>query len=223
MSIKKISQKDVSEFLIMNPGLFKDNPGVLKSLEIIHESGGAVSLIQKQVEALRGDYSSTLNKLIDFLENAKDNERIFLLTKEITLALIEANSIVDLVGVIEDRFVKDFDASVCKVLFFDGEMKKLPRGRLVGKELAIKSMGKLIKPNQIYSGPIDVDLKAKKFLFGNKEKIKDCVLVPLKSKSVSGILLLGSEEKGKYSPDKDTLFLEFIAEVASSLIDGHNS
>ena len=78
-------------------------------------------------------------------------------------------------------------------------------------------MGELIKPNQIYSGPIDVDSKAKKFLFGNKESIKECVLVSLK------ILMLGSDTNDKYSPEKDSLFLEFISDVASSLIDRHNN
>ena len=93
----------------------------------------------------------------------------------------------------------------------------------MGKDLAIKSLGELIKPNQIYSGPIDVDSKAKKFLFGNKESIKECVLVSLKTKSVTAILMLGSNTNDKYSPEKDSLFLEFISDVASSLIDRQNN
>ena len=131
--------------------------------------------------------------------------------------------ITDLIEELEKRFISDFGTSVCKVLFFDGEINKLPKGRVVGKDLAIKSLGELIKPNQIYSGPIDVDSKAKKFLFGNKESIKECVLVSLKTKSVTAILMLGSDTNDKYSPEKDSLFLEFISDVASSLIDRHNN
>ena len=131
--------------------------------------------------------------------------------------------VTDLIEELEKRFISDFGASVCKVLFFDGEINKLPKGRVVGKDLAIKSLGELIKPNQIYSGPIDVDSKAKKFLFGNKESIKECVLVSLKTKSVTAILMLGSDTNDKYSPEKDSLFLEFISDVASSLIDRHNN
>ncbi len=112
---------------------------------------------------------------------------------------------------------------MAKRLGFDGEINKLPKGRVVGKDLAIKSLGELIKPNQIYSGSIDVDSKAKKFLFGNKESIKECVLVSLKTKSVTAILMLGSDTNDKYSPEKDSLFLEFISDVASSLIDRHNN
>ena len=223
MNKKDLKEKDVVEFLLMNPNFFKSNPDVLNALEITHNSEGTVSLVQKQVENLRNDYNSTLENLAQFLENAKENERIFSLTKKITLALLEQENITDLIGELEKRFINDFGASVCKVLFFGGEINKLPKGRVVGKDLAIKSLGELIKPNQIYSGPIDVDSKAKKFLFGNKETIKECVLVSLKTKSVTAILMLGSETNDKYSPEKDSLFLEFISDVASSLIDRHNN
>tara|TARA_B100000945_G_scaffold268758_1_gene229364 strand:- start:273 stop:944 length:672 start_codon:yes stop_codon:yes gene_type:complete len=223
MNKKDLKERDVAEFLLMNPNFFKSNPDVLNALEITHNSEGTVSLVQKQVENLRNDYNSTLENLAQFLENAKENERIFSLTKKITLALLEQENITDLIGELEKRFINDFGASVCKVLFFGGEINKLPKGRVVGKDLAIKSLGELIKPNQIYSGPIDVDSKAKKFLFGNKESIKECVLVSLKTKSVTAILMLGSEANEKYSAEKDSLFLEFISDVASSLIDRHNN
>ena len=223
MNKKDLKERDVAEFLLMNPNFFKSNPDVLNALEITHNSEGTVSLIQKQVENLRNDYNSTLGNLAQFLENAKENERIFSLTKKITLALLEQENITDLIEELEKRFINDFGASVCKVLFFGGEINKLPKGRVVGKDLAIKSLGELIKPNQIYSGPIDVDSKAKKFLFGNKESIKECVLVSLKTKSVTAILMLGSDTNDKYSPEKDSLFLEFISDVASSLIDRHNN
>ena len=223
MNKKDLKERDVAEFLLMNPNFFKSNPDVLNALEITHNSEGTVSLVQKQVENLRNDYNSTLENLAQFLENAKENERIFSLTKRITLALLEQENITDLIEELEKRFINDFGASVCKVLFFGGEINKLPKGRVVGKDLAIKSLGELIKPNQIYSGPIDVDSKAKKFLFGNKESIKECVLVSLKTKSVTAILMLGSETNDKYSPEKDSLFLEFISDVASSLIDRQNN
>ena len=223
MNKKDLKERDVAEFLLMNPNFFKSNPDVLNALEITHNSEGTVSLIQKQVENLRNDYNSTLGNLAQFLENAKENERIFSLTKKITLALLEQENITDLIEELEKRFIKDFGASVCKVLFVDGEINKLPKGRVVGKDLAIRSLGELIKPNQIYSGPIDADSKAKKFLFGNKKSIKVCVLVSLKTKSVTTILMLGSEANEKYSSEKDSLFLEFISDVASSLIDRHNN
>ena len=88
MNKKDLKERDVAEFLLMNPDFFKSNPDVLNTLEISHNSEGTVSLIQKQVENLRNDYNSTLGNLAQFLENAKENEKIFLLTKKITLASV---------------------------------------------------------------------------------------------------------------------------------------
>ena len=52
--VQNLTEKQVEEYLILNPNFLTDNPEVLNSLEVIHETGGAVSLIQKQVEVLRG-------------------------------------------------------------------------------------------------------------------------------------------------------------------------
>ena len=56
------STKEVADYLILNPNFFKENPEVLNSLEIVHESRAAVSLIQRQDELLRTDYNSTTDR-----------------------------------------------------------------------------------------------------------------------------------------------------------------
>ena len=40
---KKLTSKEIAEYLILNPDFFKENPEVLSSIEIVHESGAAVS------------------------------------------------------------------------------------------------------------------------------------------------------------------------------------
>jgi uncharacterized protein YigA (DUF484 family) len=37
------------------------------------------------------------------------------------------------------------------------------------------------------------------------------------------MIALGSTQQGKYTENKDTLFLDFVSEVVSRLIDNHNS
>ena len=73
----KLSNKEIAEYLILNPNFFKENPEVLNSIEIVQDSGAAVSLIEKQVELLRSNYNSTTDKLIEILGIAKNNEDIF--------------------------------------------------------------------------------------------------------------------------------------------------
>ena len=93
---KSLTTKEVTDFLLFNPDFLSKNPEILNSIEVIHETGGAVSLIQRQVEILRENYNSTTNNLLDLLSIAKTNEEIFSQTKELILDLIEANSIVEI-------------------------------------------------------------------------------------------------------------------------------
>ena len=217
----KVSNKEIAEYLILNPNFFKENPEVLNSIEIIHESGAAVSLIQKQVELLRSNYNSTTDKLMELLGIAKNNEDIFILTKELILSLIDASSIEEIVALIEKSFVADFGAKKSKVLFFTESSKNLPKGRVKNPAEARNILGNLLKPGKIFCG--EVNKKVAKFIFNQKTGVKEMALVPLNSSSLLGLIALGSDQPGKYSDNKDTLFLDFIAEVASKLIDGHNA
>lgn len=217
----KVSNKEIAEYLILNPNFFKENPEVLNSIEIIHESGAAVSLIQKQVELLRSNYNSTTDKLMELLGIAKNNEDIFILTKELILSLIDASSIEEIVALIEKSFVADFGAKKSKVLFFTESSKNLPKGRVKNPAEARNILGNLLKPGKIFCG--EVNKEVAKFIFNRKTSVKEMALVPLNSSSLLGLIALGSDQPGKYSDNKDTLFLDFIAEVVSKLIDSHNA
>ena len=86
--VQNLTEKQVEEYLILNPNFLTNNPEVLNSLEVIHETGGAVSLIQKQVEVLRENYNATTNNLLGLLSVAKNNEEIFNETQQLILDLI---------------------------------------------------------------------------------------------------------------------------------------
>lgn len=218
---KKLSSKEIAEYLILNPDFFQENPEVLSSIEIVHESGAAVSLIQKQVELLRSNYNATTDELMKLLGIAKTNENIFSLTKKLIIELIDASNTGELVNILENGFVSDFGAKTSRLLFLTDSPKNLPKDRIRSPSEAKKNLATLLKPDEIYCGEIDKDLA--NFIFNKKSKINEIALVPLNSNSVKGLIALGSDEPGKYNKNKDTLFLDFIAEVVSKLVDNHNT
>ena len=217
----QISSKEIAEYLILNPDFFKQNPEVLNSIEIVHESGSAVSLIQKQVELLRSNYNSTTNKLTEILSVAKSNVDIFSLTKTLILSLIETSSVEEMVSLLERSFESDFGTKISRVLFFTETSKNLPKGRLRRPAEATKILGKILKSSKIYCGEIDKEVAT--FIFEKKSKVRESALVPLSCNSLNGLIALGTDEIGKYDSNKDTIFLDFIAEVVSKLVDSHNA
>ena len=217
----KLSSSEVVEYLIYHPEFFKENPEVLNSIELVHESGAAVSLIQKQVELLRNKYDLTTDKLVQLLDTAKDNEEIFTLTKKLILLLIDSSNIEEITFLLEKSFSSDFGAKTSRILFFTESSKYLPKGRIKSPLEATKILGKLLKFQGVYSGELDENIA--KFIFGDKSNIKECALVSLTCNSLPGLIALGTDEIGKYNHNKDTLFLDFIAEVVSKRIDSHNT
>ena len=215
------SAKEVADYLILNPNFFKENPEVLNSIEIVHDSGAAVSLIQRQVELLRTDYNSTTDKLMELLANAKNNDDIFILTKKLILDLIDASNIEEITALLEKRFKKDFGADESRLIFFTESNKKIPRGRIKNPIESADKLAGLMKPGELFCGEVKQDIT--KFIFNDETAIKEVALIPLTSNTLKGMIALGSARQGKYTENKDTLFLDFVAEVVSGLIDNHNS
>ena len=98
MTKKSLNEKEVEQFLLLNPDFLSKNSHILNALEIVHETGGAVSLIQKQVELLRENYNSTSNNLLGLIEIAKNNENIFLRTKDLILDQILTKNSIDIIS-----------------------------------------------------------------------------------------------------------------------------
>ena len=217
----RLSNDEIVEFLILNPNFFKENPEVLNFLEIVHESGPAVSLIQKQVELLRSNYNSTTDKLMEILGVAKNNVNIFSLTKTLILSLIDTSNVEEIVSLLEKSFKSDFGAKISKVLFFTESPENLPIGRVRNPSEATRILGNVLKPGKIYCGGIDKKMAT--FIFDQKSKITESALIPLSCNSLTGLIALGTDEIGKYDNKKDTMFLDFISEVVSKLVDSHNA
>ena len=157
MSKKNLDPKQVEEFLLLNPDFLSSNSHILNSIEIVHETGGAVSLIQKQVEMLRRNYESTSSNLLQLLDIAKNNEGIFEKTKKLILELIVCRNLTDVVSMTEDTFKREFQADACKVLFFK-ENNNIPRGRIIDIKEAHKHIGKKYNAVDIFCGPLDLSL-----------------------------------------------------------------
>ena len=219
MTEKSIDPKKVEEFLLLNPEFLSDNSHILNSLEIVHETGGAVSLIQKQVEILRKNYESTSGNLLQLLEIASTNEDIFEKTKKLILNLIVCKNLTEIVSVTEETFSKEFQSDSCKLLFFK-DNPNLPKGRIVDAKEAHKVIGSKYNAADIFCGPLDQ--KESSYIFDKKAEVLDCVLVPIKNSECPGVLAVGSRTENTYSKENDSLFLEFISEALSKLIERSN-
>ena len=215
---KKISESQVVKYLNDNPDFFLKNPDSLEDLDIKHESGEAVSLIEKQVEIIKKKSLLTNSKLSEFLTNAEFNQKLFIKVQKLILIILKAKKIDNLSDQVELFFKKEFGTEKCKLFFFtQEELYDLSAEKIISPEIATPLFSDIFKENAIYLGGLKSELSA--LVFGSKAMIEEGAICKFSSDKIAGTLALGSSKKGKFSKDSETLFLEFVLAVLSHKID----
>ena len=105
----------VLRFLTANPGFFDQHQDVLPGLRIPHVSGRAVSLIERQVSALRGKCSTLEHDLRDLIGVARANERLQGRVHALVREIVSASSLDVLVAVTRESLVESFGADAVHV------------------------------------------------------------------------------------------------------------
>ena len=98
----------VRQFLRDNPAFLDDNPDILESLSLPHNSGKAVSLVERQVGVMRDRNKEMRNRLDNMLATAHDNDLLFEKTKRLVLNLLDAKNLPAMVETIYDSLGKRF-------------------------------------------------------------------------------------------------------------------
>jgi uncharacterized protein YigA (DUF484 family) len=215
---KTLKPEEVIIFLKENPDFFIEHPDAIESLEIKHESGEAVSFIEKQVELIKAKNLETSTKLKEFIINAKENEILFIKIKKLISVILNSKDLEKLLNSTEDFFEKELGSEKCKIFFFtQDDLFEVSDERVIQPEIATPAFSSIFKDKNIYLGGISNEVAS--LTFGAKSSVKESAICKLNSKEVAGILILGSSSQKKYTSGQDTLFLNFVLEVLSHQID----
>ncbi len=209
----KLNAEQVGAFLRANPHFFDQHPELIESLELPHESGKAVSLIERQVSVLRERNMEMRARLNNLLESARDNDKLFEKTKRLVLNILEAPNLDTIVTTLYDSLGTDFKVEYHKlILLGDQETTPTNRAQVVGLDEAQNAIGTLLRTNRAICGVLRQD--ELEFLFGDDaDKIGSVAAVPLCHGNIFGILAVGNSDPNHYRSSMGTLFLSYIAEV----------
>lgn len=223
MSDDKSSLKEVvANYLQQNPGFLIENPDLLETLEIGHDSGPAVSLIERQVEQLRTsnqDLSKQLNRLIQV---AAENEQLMRRLHQLTLELMSIGSRVEFFTHLGNSLLNDFNADILQICLFDQEIAAAAgedvKGMQAGDE-AVEQFRAHLDRDQVLCGRLNESKL--EFLFGSKARwVQSTALMPIGDKGEHGMMAIGSSDASRFYPGMGTLFLDLLANViAASLAD----
>ncbi|WP_438951247.1 DUF484 family protein [Porticoccus sp.] len=209
----------IKAHLEANPRFFEDHPDLLEVIELPHDSGPAISLIERQVSVLRERNLEMRQRLNAMLDSAKINDKLFEKTKRLILTLLEARDLETIVNATSNSLSTDFQVQFhSMILFGDNPSAEIkPHVRMVNIEQANDHIGTLLRTNRAICGVLGSDELT--FLFGNQaEKVGSVAAVPLAQGSVFGVLAIGHADPNYYRSSMGTLFLSYIAEVLNRII-----
>lgn len=212
-----INDELVKQYLCDHQDFFVNHPDLLDEIRLPHESGEAVSLIERQVSVLRDRNKEMRNRLSNLLDNARENDRLFDKTKRLVLAMLECNDFGDLVDALYYSFDKEFLIPHTRLIVFGNEKTPSSVARIENINYAKGFLGKRLKASRIVSGGLDA--RETQFLFDNDaEKIGSAAIAVLSHGNIMGVLAIGNPDPEYYRSSMGTLFLGHIAEVLDRLI-----
>ena len=103
------------------------------------------------------------------------------------------------------------------MIFFSEDEERFGKERVTSPDLATDLFRDQFKDKDIIQGGISPEIS--NFVFGAKAKIQEAAICKLECSTVTGIFAIGSKALGRYSSEKDNLFLLFIVSALSKFID----
>ncbi|ASL28186.1 DUF484 family protein [Azotobacter chroococcum] len=206
----------VEDFLRRNPQFFRGREELLAELSIPHPSGAAVSLVERQLGLLRERNHELRGRLGHLMEVARDNDRLFDKTRRLVLDLLDAITLEEAVGLVEDSLRHEFQIPFVGLILF-GEHAS-PAGRWVDTEEALQAIGGLLACGKPLCGVLRSHELG--FLFGEERRpqIGSAAVAALDHQGLHGVLAVGSPDPQHYRSSLGTLFLGYIADVLARLL-----
>ncbi len=195
---------EVEKFLLQNPDFFIGRSRLLAHIKVPHETG-AISLVEKQVQILRANNQSLRNRLKHLTHNAKKNERLFSLLRELVLDALEVQTPLALKERVEQHLKLQFGlvAAELRLAPFEGHQHARYEA--------------LFRRRPFISGPLDEEDRA--WLMPNTPDVQS-VAVRLVQHDYRwlGVLCVGSDEPDYFHPAMESMFLDYLSEVIGRIL-----
>ncbi len=224
VDVDRIDEESIAEYLQMNPDFFERHAGLLTKLKLTHNRGAAtVSLIERQVAALREKNQNLEARLRELIEVARSNDVLAAKIHRLACRLIRAGDAAAVIDSLETSLREDFGASEWLVVLgsshesaFNGVSSRHIRV-VESKASELKMFETLFESGRPRCGQIRDSQRD--FLFGeNNIEIGSAALVPLGPQPHFGLLAIGSPDADRFHPAMSTDFLARIGDLVSEAV-----
>ncbi len=199
----------VTDYLLNHPDFFVNHPDVLIALDIPHQTGDAISLIEQQVRVLRQRLEIERARLAHLIARAREYETLTSHLHGFVLKLLAVNDPDHLYLILKDSLLREFRADAVALKFFpvngtDAE----------SHNLLVTAFQDVVTRKHALCGSLDADKAS--ILFGEiGASVRAVALIPIRTNRQSGVLAIGSLDSERFHPDMATDLLDRLGEIVS--------
>ena len=220
---ENVSEQTVRNYLEAHPDFFERHSTLLDSLEVPHASGGAVSLVERQVSRLRQKELKMQRQLKELIEVARDNDVLSAKIHELTLQLLAAKNLPACVAAIEEAMRSGFGADQSVLVHFGDPtlFDDVDAGRffrvLPREDKALQAFETFLDGSAPRCG--QARDAQRDFLFhDDADEIGSVALVPLGKKAEIGFLAIGSTDADRFHPGMSIDFLARVGDLVAGAL-----
>ncbi len=208
----------VINYLRAHPDFFIRNDALLTELSIPHESGRAISLMERQVHLFRQQRDLLQRELAELIEIARQNDRFFEKSKRLLVHLLEAQSLDEVLIMLDESIRGDFGVPFCSLVLL-GEKRDYAASNvtMISHQRARQDLGSLLDSHRAVCGQFKPPQMRCLFPLA-ADKVKSAAVIPLGADDHLGMLSVGSDDEHYFTSSMGSLFLSYISDTLSRLL-----
>lgn len=210
-----LNAESVSQYLLDHPEFLLAHPDVLTSQQLPHESGGAVSLIERQVDQLRERNEQQKSQLNQLVRVARDNEALMIRIHDLTLELMTMGELGAFFDRIAEVLLEELEADVLNITLFEREVQvaeKTPVFTIARDDAELEPIDDLLEKGESRCGRLNRN-KLDTLFRSRAQWVQSSAIVPIHG---HGFLAIGSSDAARFYPGMGTLFLDMLAKVIAT-------
>jgi uncharacterized protein YigA (DUF484 family) len=208
----------VAGYLADHPDFFERHDDLLAQLKLPHSTGGAVSLVERQVAVLRQRNDQLESRLREFVEVARGNDELANKIHCLAIRLMSTDGRAQAVRQLEEQLRMEFSADRSVLVLF-GDAPEIGAGaqflrHLDREDHVLGPFKSFLDSGSVRCG--HVRDAQRDFLFGaDDNEIGSVALIPLGLSSELGFLAIGARAADHFHPGMSIDFLSRLGEIVA--------
>lgn len=212
-----VTREAVLEYLKSHPEIFEEQAEFFHQVEISHPySGRTISLAERQMINLREKNRLLEHRLGELLGVGETNDALGARMHQLTIALVGANRLDQMVSLILKSLAEDFGVPQARLRLWGEGASNL------NHEVCTPVSAELIKEAAGMNHPVTGSVRTGEVAAwfgseGDNEAIASMALVPLRFDGQTlGLLAMGSDDAERFVAGMGTLYIERLGDVIAA-------